>query len=102
MGGGEGGCVSEPVRWELRGLGELSSRSPLAKGGAGDTPVSARGYGDWLRPENYTCGGRGVRLHVNQALYKFCLCLVEELNRQTPPPRTPGKKQVLLRQQEDR
>lgn len=44
---------------------------------------------------------RGVRVHVNQALYKFSLCLLEELNWLTPPPRADGKKQVLPRQQED-
>lgn len=30
-------------------------------------------------------------LHVNQALYKFSLCLLEELKRFTPPMRAHGK-----------
>lgn len=29
----------------------------------------------------------GVRLHVNQALYKFSVCLLKELNRRTPATR---------------
>lgn len=40
-------------------------------------------------------------LHVNQALYKFSLCLLEELKCFTPPMRAHGKKQVLLWQQDD-
>lgn len=40
-------------------------------------------------------GGRGggtAKLHVNQALYKFSLCLLEELKHLRPPTRAPGKK----------
>lgn len=62
----------------------------------GHTCESARGKGDWLRLENYTCGGKGgggrVKLHANQALYKFSLCPLEELNRLTPSKGAPGKK----------
>lgn len=62
----------------------------------GHTCESARGKGDWLRLENYTCGVKGgggrVKLHVNQALYKFSLCPLEELNRLTRSKGAPGKK----------
>lgn len=35
----------------------------------------------------------GVELHVNQALYKFSRCRLEELNRLAPPTRAHGEEE---------
>ncbi|KAL7859866.1 hypothetical protein SRHO_G00150130 [Serrasalmus rhombeus] len=55
------------------GRWRVSSRAGLAYHRVRDTPASARGKEDWLRHENYTCGGGRGLLHVKQALYKFRL-----------------------------
>ena len=89
-GGGDLGLVSTTIGWRLHG-GHTCERQRLRTLAA-----------TWKLHLWGKAGGGGVRLHVNQALYKFSLCLLEELNRRTPLTRAPGKKrQVLPGQQED-
>lgn len=93
------GCmeVSELVRWESgsrRGSLRLNHHWLKTHGGHTCKRQRLRRLAStWKLHLWGERGGGGVKLHVNQALYKFSLCLLEELNRLTPRTRAPGKKQ---------
>ena len=79
-------------RWVGRGRFRLKRHWPKTARGTHLWAPEAKEIGCDLKitpvgEDGEARGVGGVRLHVNQALYKFSVCLLKELNRQTPATR---------------